>query len=182
MKETLREQGITMDESSQIQLDYFFAPKVEGRVWVEFVEELPTSLEYQRTQILLGNHLVTLAFGKNTIGKKFPHVLYICVREAYDIKFKEFWKKNYFPTALLEEAMSLLNLKNKIEIVVYERPSFWLTALHASKNTVLIGQQMDQKGNFNRRQPIGFVSSDNFLAFTWPNEHVIVEGYSYTYE
>jgi len=168
IKKQLEELTITIEENELRQIYNFLSTLVDGKVWIDFREELPEIKGYYYTSIELKIHTLNLAFGINTIESRFPNALYVSVNTNYEKKFKEFWIKNYFPTCLYEEATLNLDVSNPITVHVFEDTYHWRGALTMAKNPIIIGQDINSK-NFKTFRPVGFVDG-NFLVITSPND------------
>lgn len=176
------ELNVFLEDEARIQIENFLALLVSGRVWVKF-EEIPEEGNYQYKNILVSNHMLKLAYGHNEDDdSKYPNVLYVSVVEAYELAFRDFWRKNYFPTCLLEDAMKHLDFSQQITVVVYERAYLWRDTYELASNPIVFGQEINSEGQFKSRLPIGFVNPEsNFVAITSPNER-IGEGGGITYK
>jgi len=175
VKNYLEEQNVEYGENEIDQVYNFLAPHIDGKVWVECEFDFPDSNDYYYTNIAIGTSFLKLACSKCPQERKFPYSLYVKVVKDYEHEFRELWRKNYFPTILLEDAIKLLDLSKHIDIRVYEYPGPWLNMFNKAKNPVVFGQNFNYANDdFNAARPIGFVDG-NFLAITSPNERMDFE-------
>jgi len=181
LSEYIEELKLKIDMKTETQIYNFLLPLVDGKVWMIYEEEIPKSDNYQYKNILFNYHILNLAYGSNIEGGKFPNVLYVSVVEAYELKFRDFWEKNYLPICLLEDAIRLLDLSKQINVIVYERVSHWRQSYMSATNPIIFGQKVDKKKlEFRERWPIGFVDGTT-LVITSPNERMDYSGMNFIF-
>ena len=169
IKTQLEELNIPIEQNELRQIYNFLSTIVDGKVWIEFTEELPEMKGYNYASAELKAHTLYFAYGVNTFQSRFPNALYISIKTDYEKKFRAFWEKNYLPTCLLEEAISYLDVTKPITVHVFETTYHWRGALNNAKHPIVFGQDINSK-NFKTFRPIGFVDG-NFLVLTSPNEY-----------